>query len=107
MASLAATGLRFDPAVMLQQIRRLDHKLDQIEHRFPNVLRVSFADLARESVCARVFEHCLPYYHDPAWWASLAPVNVQISVSLIHRYYLAHREQLTKLAKQAAHRIVA
>jgi len=107
IASLAATGLVFDPTHMTQQMHRLDHKLDQIERRFPNVLRVSFADLAHESVCARVFEHCLPYYHAPVWWRSLAPVNVQISVPLMYRYYLAHKRQLTKLAKQATHRMIA
>lgn len=94
----------FDHQSIFSTISRLDKKLDQIEARCPDVLSVSFDDLKQEKLCAQVFEHCLPYRHDPAWWASLDEVNIQCDMSAMARYVLAYREQLAKLgatAKQA------
>jgi len=90
----------FDRVQLEAHLRRLDHKLDQIEKRVPGALSVSFYDLADEEVCARVFEHCLPYKHDPNWWAAISPINVQINLAASIRYFQAHRPQLEKLAAQ-------
>jgi GNAT superfamily N-acetyltransferase len=106
-ASLARAGLMFEDPVMLRLLQRIEAKLDQIEARVPNVLRVTFDDLATEASCAAVFEHCLQMPHDPAWWAHLAPLNLQTSLPVLMRYYAAHRPQLAKLAKQARHRTMA
>ena len=53
------------------KIRRKDQKLDQIEARVPNVRSFSFADLAKESVCAELYEYCTGQAHDHAHWARL------------------------------------
>lgn len=90
----------FDRAGLTAFLRRLDRKLDQIEQRVQGVLSVSFADLATEAGCARLFEHCLPYKHDPQWWASLAPVNIQVNLPAVFRHYKAHEPQLLKMAAQ-------
>lgn len=90
---------------LTQQMRRLDRKLDQIETRAPNVLSVRYDELSDEKTCATVFEHCLPYRHDPNWWHSLADVNVQISVPSMMRYAAHNMPQLEKLAKVATHEI--
>jgi L-amino acid N-acyltransferase YncA len=88
-------------------MERYERKLDQVERRLPNVLAVSFADLADEDVCAAVFEHCLQLPHDHDWWGQVAALNLQVDLPRIVAYIEAHAAQLTKLAKVAAHRCIA
>ena len=107
VASLMNLGLTFNEASLTVAMQRLDAKLDQIERRVPGVLSVQFDDLATEATCARVFEHCLPYQHDPAWWAAIAPVNIQINMHHLMRYYAAYQPQLLKLAKMAKQQTLA
>lgn len=104
--SLARLGLTFDCEMMTARMRYLDRKLDQIESRCPDVLSVRFAELADEAVCARVFEHCLPFQHDHAWWAALAPLSLQISIPMLARYFDAFRPQMERLAATAKHQII-
>lgn len=106
VASLRRGGLPFEDEVMIPLMRRHERKLDQIEQRMPNVMSVEFSELADEQKCAAVFEHCLPYRHDHAWWQAVAGVNIQISLMQMARYFIAHKPQLTKLAKQAKHRML-
>ena len=106
-ASLARAGAVFDEPVMLRLLERIERKLDQIERRLPNVLALTYDDLADEAHCALVFEHCLQMPHDHDWWQRVAPLNLQISLPHLMRYWDAYRPQLDKLAKQARHRIVA
>lgn len=104
--SLMAAG-PFDRALLTPLLKRLDHKLDQIERRVPGVLSVSFADLAREEVCAALFEHCLPLKHEHDRWAALAARNVQINLPAMMRHFLAFRGRLDRLARIARHDTVA
>jgi hypothetical protein len=99
--------LGFDRAAMVAQIKKLDAKLDQIEKRVPGVLSVRFDDLSDERTAASVFEHCLPYRHDPDWLAVLAPMNMQINMAPIVRYCAAFKPQMDKLAAQAKWHIQA
>jgi GNAT superfamily N-acetyltransferase len=92
---------------MTVMLRDMERKLDQIEARLPNVLAVTFTDLATEAGCARVFEHCLGLAHDHAWWAACDPVNIQIDLSHLTRYFATHRPQIDKLLKVAKHRTIA
>jgi GNAT superfamily N-acetyltransferase len=107
VASLRRGGLAFDDAVMTRAVEAIERKLDQIERRLPDVLAVTFADLAAEPWCARVFEHCLGLPHDSAWWAACARVNIQISLPHLMRYYSAHAAQMAKLVAVAKHRTIA
>ncbi len=107
LPSLRRAGLQFEDATMRLALARLDRKLDQIECRLPGVLSLPFSALAEEQTCAALFEHCLPYQHDSAWWRALIDVNIQISLPLLMRYYAAHQKQMEKLAKQAKHRTLA
>jgi hypothetical protein len=97
--SLARQG--FDPVMMTPLMTRLDRKLDQIAARVADVFSVSFDDLASEDTVARLFEHCLPYRHDPEWYALMAPRNLQISLPPLIRYMRACQPQMAKLAKIA------
>jgi hypothetical protein len=107
VASLRRGGLTFDDAPMTAMLRDIERKLDQIEARVPGVLAVTFDDLGTEAGCARVFEHCLGISHDHQWWAACAPVNMQIDLSHLTRYFAAHRPQVEKLIKIAKHRSLA
>ncbi len=105
VASLAAHGFGRD--MMWRLMTRLDRKLDQIEARVPGVLSVQFADLSDEAVCARVFEHCLPYRHDAGWFHAMAGLNLQADLPAMVRYFHAFRPQMEKLEKAAKHRAIA
>jgi len=107
LASLRRGGMMFDTDTMAAVLRHQERKLDQIEKRLPNVLRVTFDELAYEDACADIFEHCLGLDHDSAWWHELASVNIQISLPVMMRYYRAYLPQLDKLAKLAKHRAIA
>jgi hypothetical protein len=87
----------FDRVGVTKLVARLDRKLDQIERRVPDVLSVSFEDLASEETCARIFEYCLPYQHDPLWWSTMASLNLQINIPALLRYCRAYGSQTEKL----------
>lgn len=97
----------FDPAVLMPLLHRLNCKLDQIAARMPNVLQVAFDALADETTCARVFEHCLPYPHDPAHWATLADQNIQMNMPAAMRYMHAYAPAIDRMAKMAKQKILA
>ena len=98
-------GCVFDREALTHAMTRLDRKLDQVVKRC-GALEVSFADLATEETCARVFEHCLPYRHDSEWWAMWDQVNVQCDMRTMMRHFEAFRPALEKLASVAKHRIM-
>lgn len=100
-------GVTFDRTQLHAVISQHDRKLNQIEARVPNVLSVDFDDLVDEQTCAAVFEHCLPYKHDPAHWARLAPINIQINMPALMRYAQAYRPAMLKLAAVAKHQTLA
>lgn len=97
----------FDPGLMTKLMTRLDQKLDQVARRVPDVLSVTFDDLNTEEGRAKVFEHCLPYRFDRSWDAIMAPLNLQISMTAMIRYAVAHQPQMTKLAKIAKQAVIA
>jgi hypothetical protein len=100
-------GMGVDLDALRVGLSRLDKKLSQIEHRMPGVLSVAFDSLREEETCARVFEHCLPYCHDHEWWKLLSPLNVQIDMRQLLKYYSAHKPQLDKLTKVAKQQSIA
>jgi hypothetical protein len=107
VASYMALSLGFDPATLAPLLARLDAKLTQIERRMPNVVAVTFEELGTEDGCRRVFEHCLPYPHDHAWWHAASRVNIQMDMRQCVRKYRAYEPQLTKLAKIAKQAMLA
>ena len=105
--SLMRLNLGFDRGALVWGMRRLNRKLDQIEHRMAGVLSVTFEDLKNEATCARVFEHCLPYRHDSRWWAHWAPQNLQIDMRAMMKYYRAFQPQIDKLTATARQQTIA
>lgn len=96
----------FDPVWLRRTIVRIDMKLAQIEKRLA-VMSVTFADLDREEVCGKLFEHCLHLPFDRNWWETIRHVNVQIDLRALFRYFAAHQPQLDKLAAMVRHRTLA
>lgn len=96
-----------DRHVTRRMVRYINAKLDQIEARCGNVCTVTFDELATEQGAARLFEHCLPFRFDPAWWAAYAQLNLQCNIMALQRYYFAHAKQLAKLTAQVKHRSIA
>lgn len=99
--SLIRVGVPGGRDLLTAGMQQFDRKLAQIERRVPGALSVQFADLMHEETCARVFEHCLPYKHNSAWWAALAPINIQINMQALLRYCTAYRTKLEKLSSHA------
>lgn len=98
--SVEASGVVSDRDAMVRTLRRADQKLAQIENRLP-VLSVRYEDLPREEVCAEVFEHCLPYQHDTAWWHEWDQTHISGDLLAQRRYAVAYLPQLMKLTKAA------
>ena len=90
----------FNRTDLTREMHKLDRALNRIEGAVPNVLSVQFSDMADEDTCKALFEHCLPYDHDPEWWASLSEVNTQGNMRAILRYYTAHKPQILAAARQ-------
>ena len=86
----------FDQARLTRMLQRLDRALDRIEDRWLHSRSVRYEDLATEAACARVFEHCLPYKHEPKWWAAMSPINLQCDMRATMRYMLGHRSQIDR-----------
>lgn len=105
-ASLARAGLVFDGLMMERLLWGIERKLDQIEARLPQVLSVTFDDLADENACAAVFQHCLGLPHDHDWWQRVAPLNLQADLSRMLGYLAAHGQQIEKLRRIARHEIL-
>ena len=105
--SLMRMPLGFDRVGLTTFLISLDRKLDQIEHRVPGTLSVRFNDLRSEEICRRVFEHCLPYKHDPAWWQAMDRLNLQVDMRACIRHYQAFKPQLENLGKIAKHVILS
>ena len=101
LPSLRRAGMQFDEAIMRRHLAYLASKLRQIERRLPDVLSLSYADLATEEGCARLFEHCLPYQHDSAWWQAMAPINMQINLGHALHWFAAYRVPMEKTRRIA------
>jgi len=107
VASFMRLPLGYQEATLRPLMERTAAKLDQIERRWPGVLAVTFEDLATEAGCRRVWEHVLPYPHQPDWWAAVSLVNIQVDMRVLVRRFRAYQPQLEKLAQIAKHRIVS
>ena len=103
--SLARFG--FDRNQVRVTVSALERKLEQIVKRVPGALWVDCRDLADEGVCKAVFEHCLPYKFDPAWWQLLQGVNLQADLRAMVRYHQAYASQIEWLRTAAKNAMLA
>lgn len=73
--------------------------LDQISASLPNCLNLDFDDLSTRDGCAALFEHCLPFKFDDAWWEKWRNENVQVDVAEYVKYYHANRPEIDGFKK--------
>jgi hypothetical protein len=92
-----ALGNGFDREYMRRHLVRCEQKLDQIEARNRST-SLTYSDLSTEAGCQRVFEECLPFEHDRAWWSAIEGLNLQVNLMGVLRYYEAHKPQLERLS---------
>lgn len=95
MNSLVAAGCPITPEKMLPHLHRYNRKLDDIE-RHCSVLSVPYKALRHQEVCREIFEYCLPYQHDPKWWADMNARNLQINRTAMLAYTRAHAPQIRR-----------
>lgn len=106
--SLFATGLPFDRDKLTYTMRRLDSKLSQIAARVPGALVVDYPSLAHTATLQQVFSFCHSGDASPdRWLATLCPVNLQVDLGALLRYFLTFQEPLVRLGKIAKHRMLA
>lgn len=88
----------FDRHLLLQEMRRLDRRLDQIEQQAPNVLSVHFDALDQFETCALVHKHLLGLPMDTDRWKAYRSLNLQTDMPAMMRYVAAHQKQLSRSA---------
>lgn len=88
----------YDEGLLRSTIMRANRALDRIAAQ-PGVLAVDFADLDHEDACRAVFEHCLPFEFDRAWWLSLKDQNIQIDTRAHLLYYYQNRDAVERFKR--------
>lgn len=94
----------FDRTTVAPTVAALDRKLDQIVTRVPGALQIDYDELAFPGYCKAIFEHCLPYEFDHAWWEFMKDRNLQAHVPSMVHYARAFAPQIewVRSAAQAA-----
>lgn len=64
------------------------------------VLTIEYKDLMNKESCKKIFEYCLPYDFDDAWWEMGKDQNVQIDMKTFFQYYIENREAIEAFKKQ-------
>lgn len=107
-STLRIPGLVYDEALLRKNYERMARALDEVS-RQPNVLTVTYAQLATEEGCATLFEHCLgepmPYW----WWRSLRDENLQCDAASYIVWAQEHRGEIDTFKAAAwreMHRLV-
>lgn len=85
-----------------EMMRSIFHRGAKVLSRIsalPDVLTLSYRDLETEDGCKRVFEFCLPYAFDRAWWAEMRERHVDTDLAKIVSYYQANREAIERFKR--------
>lgn len=94
--------------VKLKKVMDYEDRMLRNIAKEPNVLTINFEDLNKEETCAKIFEHCLPYSFDKAWWESLKEKNIQVSVKEYILFYHKNRaviEEFKRCCKRELRRL--
>lgn len=92
---------------LMQNMLRLDAKLDQAESRLPNCISVNYDELGDREVARIVFEHALGLPFNLKWFEYWNAINVQVNFDAITRYVWTHMVQLNRLNLMARHQQMA
>lgn len=76
----------FDESKLYSIFKRADHSLDRIE-AIPGALSLPYEALKTEEGCRVLFEFCLPYEFDRAWWLMLRDRVIEADLRTVVSYY--------------------
>lgn len=97
VASMLATDIEgvatYDEAIIRRSFRYGDRMLSQIS-QVPGVLSVEFDELATPLGCKKVWDFCLPYVFDEAWYRQLKDVNIQVDMKAFLSHYFTIKNQV-------------
>lgn len=85
--------VKYDPIILRRNMEYGDRVLRKIAKE-SNVMVIDYADLNKEETCRAIFEYCLPYSFDKAWWNSLKDKNIQVDVGAFFRYYHENKQAI-------------
>lgn len=89
----------WDEIKMRKIIGRGQHELQKLA-KLPTVLALEFEELSTEEGCKKIFEYCLPYEFDKAWWELGKEQNIQLDTKEFFQYYVSNREAIETFKKQ-------
>lgn len=88
------SGVATYPPILLRKVMEYGYRCLKKIAKDPYVLVVNYADLEKEETCRSIFEHCLPYRFDKAWWESLKDKNIQIDAKELLRYRFKYSDEI-------------
>ncbi len=101
--SMMATDLRgvatYEKESLTRRMEYGNRMLDDIAANVPGCLKLDFADLDTAEGCKALFEHCLPFEFNAAWWEERRAENVQVDVANYVRYYHQNRPEIDGFKK--------
>jgi hypothetical protein len=86
---------RFDYGLLAKLLAYESRLLDEIAAQ-PGTVAINYCDLGDETKAKAIFEHCLPYEFDAAWWQECLERNVQADIEGVYRYYCDHRDEIER-----------
>lgn len=90
---LSSIGTSFDRKKVERLMKRGRATLDKIA-KDPNVLVINYTDLDKEETIKQLFEFCLPYDFDRAWWLGYHEKNIQLNIPLLLLYRLQNKSAI-------------
>ncbi len=90
---------KYDEERLVKVMAYGNRMLDEVSKNVPNCLTLDFADLSTKDGCAALFEHCLPFKFDQAWWENMDAENVQVDVASYIRYYHQNKSDVDGFKK--------
>lgn len=85
----------------VKSITLFDRKLDQLEKRLPDVIRIDYDDLNSQKIMKNLTEKLLNMDFMPDRFKVMSEMNLQTDITAQLRYYSAYENQIKKLAKTA------
>lgn len=73
--------------------------------RQPGCLTLDFAELDTEQGCQRIFEFCLPFSFDRAWWLSLRGRRIEADLKQILGYYWGNKAGIDAFQRDCRHEL--
>lgn len=90
LAHCRAAGVPLDESKVAHIFER-NHRVLRKIAGLPGTLSLNYRDLSTEDGCRTVFEACLPYEWDRAWWQEMDQRHVEADLRAVLSYYAANR----------------